>query len=245
MKNSWAKRIEEMSVVLESGLERKNRAIEEGWPESLLHLLRSSRKTLLRWVLSSAFLWALLFHTPFLWWFADPLVLSDRPQKADAIVVLGGGVGETGSPGMSTLERARYASELYQKGWAPYVIFSSGFVYSYQEAEDMKIIAVSGGIPERAILTETKSSSTYQNVRFVKEILDQKGWRSILLVSAPYHMRRVSLVFKKISPNLRVRYLPVEKSSFYGGKKRIQFYQIRALCHEVLGILYYWWKGYG
>ena len=153
-------------------------------------------------------------------------------------------MGETGSPGKSTMERARFAAELYRKGWAPIVIFSSGYVYSYQEAEDMRLIAMSSGVPEESILTEARSASTYQNVRFVKEILDQKGWNSILLVSAPYHMRRAALVFRKVAPDVQVRYVPVERCEFYQKGKRFQWRQIRALFHEGLGMLYYWWRGY-
>ena len=185
-----------------------------------------------------------IFYTPLVWFIAAPLKISDPPRRADAIVVLGAGVGETGSPGKSTIERARYAAELYQEGWAPAIIFSSGYIYSYQEADDMRLIAMSGGVPKENILLEAKSSSTYENVLFVKRILDQKKWNSILLISAPYHMRRVSWVFRKLAPQLRVCYLPLQKSSFYATRKPVQLDQIRALCHEILGMFYYWWKGY-
>lgn len=244
LEQRWEKRIEEMSAILEEEMDRKSRVREEMWQESFLNFLRRSRRTFLRWSLSLVFLWFLLFYTPLLWFIAESLKLSDPPQKADAIVVLGGGVGEAGAPGKSTLERTRYATELYNAEWAPAVIFSSGYIYSYQETDDMKLIAMSSGVPQKAILTETASASTYDNVRYVKAILDEKGWHSILLVSAPYHMRRVSLVFQKMAPDIRVRYLPPQKNSFYERRGRIQLSQMRALFHEVLGILYYWWKGY-
>lgn len=244
LEQGWEKRIEEMSVILQAELDRKSRVREEMWQESFLHFLKASRKALLRWALSGLFLFALIFYTPLLWFAGGPLKISDKLQKADAIVVLGGGVGETGNPGKSTIERSRYAAELYQAGWAPAIIFSSGYVYSYQEAEDMKLIATSSDVPPKAILLETKSSNTYENVQFVKDILYQKGWRSILLISAPYHMRRAALVFRKVAPEIKVRYLPVQKCDFYERGRRLQVRQLFALLHEVGGILYYWWKGY-
>jgi len=244
LRHSWKRRIEEMSPILELELYRRSRATEELWRESLINFLRSSRRIFFQWTFSLSLFLALLFYTPFLWFVAGPLKISDAPHKADAIVVLGGGVGEEGTPGKSTLERTRYATELYNDGWAPAVIFSSGYIYSYQETDDMKLIAMSSGVPQRAILTEEASASTYDNVRYVKAILDEKGWHSILLVSAPYHMRRVSLVFQKVAPDIEVHYLPPQKDSFYERKQRIQFSQMRALFHEVLGILYYGWKGY-
>ncbi|MFH1858577.1 MAG: ElyC/SanA/YdcF family protein [Candidatus Omnitrophota bacterium] len=244
LEHNWQKRIEAMSAILENKLGLKESVRERMWKESFLSLLRASQRHLFRWVLSVVIFGALVFYTPVLWWAAEPLRISDRPQKSEAIVVLGGGVGERGRPGTSTIERARYASELYRQGWAPVVIFSSGYVYSYQEAEDMKLIARSSGVPEEAIFLETRSSSTYENVRFVKEILDREGWRSVLLVSAPYHMRRVSWVFRKAAPNVTVHYLPVKKNSFFKKEIPVHLKQMQALIHEVVGVFYYWLKGY-
>jgi len=244
LSQSWEKRIEEMSLILEKEIAHKNRVREEMWRESFLHFLKASQRTLMRWVLPALLSYVFIFYTPLLWFLARPLKIFEQPQKADAIVVLGAGVGETGNPGKSTIERARYAAQLYKDGWAPYMIFSTGYVWSFQEAEDMKLIATSSGVPKEAVLLETKSSSTYENVRFVKEMLDRKRWRSILLVSAPYHMRRVSLVFKKVAPDIEVHYLPVQKCDFYQRGNPLELRQIQALLHEGVGILYYWWKGY-
>ena len=83
----------------------------------------------------------LFFKTAFIWFIARPLKIVDEPQKANTIVVFGGGVGETGSPGKSTIERARYAVELYQQGYAKKIIFSSGYTFRYNDAENMKLFA--------------------------------------------------------------------------------------------------------
>ena len=243
-RNGWENRLEKMDELVEAKLREKQELEALQWTASLKQIYRRSKKRVTAVLLVLGLTWLTISYTPLFWWLASPLKLSDPPQKADAIVVLGGGVGETGTPGKNTIERARYAADLYNADWAPVIIFSSGYVYSYQEAEDMKLIATSIGVPKEAILLETRSSNTYENVRFVKEILDQKNWHSILLVSAPYHLRRVSLVFRKLAPGIGVRYLPVQRSSFYAKKKPVQLSQIRALFHEVFGILYSWWKGY-
>ncbi len=242
--NSWTNRIESMSMLIADRIKEKRAFSESHWASAFQMAYRKTRRKLATILVVVGISWAAFFYTPFIWMLASPLKIAEAPQKADVIVVLGGGVGETRHPGISTIERARYASELYKAGWAPAILFSSGYVYSYQEAEDMKLIATSSGVPEDAILLETHSSSTYENVQFVKEILAQKKWDSILLVSAPYHMRRLSMVFHKVAPDIEVRYLPVAKSSFYGKKVPVQMGQLRALLHEVLGILYSWLKGF-
>ena len=245
LEQSWKKRIMGMSEILQAEIDRKSSVRERMWREDFLKFLKGSSENLLRWTFFTLASIALLFYTPLVWVAARPLKLSDAPQKADAIVVVGAGVGETGEPGTSTLERTRYAVELYREGWAPEIIFSSGYVYSYQEAQDMRLIATSSGVPKENILLETDSSSTYENVLFIKRILDRKKWNSILLIGAPYHMRRISLVFRKVAPQLKVYYLPIQKSSFYDASRNpVQLDQIRALSHEALGIIYYWFKGY-
>jgi len=189
-------------------------------------------------------LYLILFKTPFIWFLARPLKISDEPQHADAIVVFGGGVGETGSPGKSTIERARYAAGLYQEGYADNIVFSSGYTYIYNDAENMKLLAISMGVPATDITLEQKANSTYENVVFSRDILERNKWNSILLVSSPYNMRRACLVFNKWCDDLKVFYTPVQESWFYDRSYGVRLEQIRAIMHEYFGILYYWFKRY-
>ncbi len=134
------------------------------------------------------------------------------------------------------------------------MVFSSGYMYAFKEPLVMKVLAVSLGVPEEAIILEDRAKNTYENVKFSKDILAQNNWNKMLLVSSPYHMRRTSLVFNKIAKEIKVRYTPIPKSLFYAhpekdghGKriwKQINLQQIKGIIHEYLGILYYWWKGW-
>ncbi|MDO8603542.1 MAG: ElyC/SanA/YdcF family protein [Candidatus Omnitrophota bacterium] len=242
--NNWEKRIEKMSDLIEREIKRKRIDAEAMWKENLVNFYRIARRKLFCAVAVCFLIYVVLFKTPLLWFLADPLRIADAPRKADAILVFGGGVGETGSPGKSTIERARYAVKLYKGGYADKIIFSSGYIYNYNDAENMKLFAVSMGIPERNIILEQKANSAYENVIFSKEILDRNNWRSVLLVSSPYNMRRAALVFNKWDRGLDVIYTPVEYSQFYDNKEGARMEQIKAITHEYLGIAYYWFKGY-
>lgn len=239
LENDWQRRIEEMSHVLEEALREKTREKSKTWQGTLLHLYSTSRKRAACLATSLALLWLLIFHTPFLWSIGRPLRISDAPQKVDAIVVLAGGVGESGKAGQGYEERVIHAVELYRKGYASRMIFSSGFIYALQEADVMKALAVSLGIPPDSVLLEKKARNTYENVLNVREILQHHGWKSILLVSSPYHMRRVSWVIRRVSPELRVFYSPVPNSIFYAQGDGVQWRQIRGILHEYSGIVYY------
>jgi uncharacterized SAM-binding protein YcdF (DUF218 family) len=242
--NSWQNRIEQMSNLIEETIEKKRQDKEARWKENLLSFYHHTRKRIIKFATVSILIYLILFYTPFIWFCAKPLKIVDVPRKADIIVVFGGGVGETGSPGKSTIERARYAAQLYNQGLAPQIIFSSGYNYIYNDAQNMKLFAISMGVPEEDIILEQKAGSAYENVKFSKDILYKRGWKEILLVSSPYNMRRVSLVFKKIASDINVKYVPVPYSQFYERSRRVKLEQIRAIVHEYLGIVYYWWKGW-
>ncbi|NQU73225.1 MAG: YdcF family protein, partial [Candidatus Omnitrophica bacterium] len=223
---------------------RKKLDREVRWKENLLVFYKKARKKAVKIAAVCFLLYLLFFETPFMWFLTGPLKISQVPQKADVIVVFGGGVGETGSPGKSTIERARYAAELYNEGYADKIIFSSGYFYIYNDAENMKLIALSMGVPERNIILEQKANSTYENVVFSKAILDKNKWDSILLISSPYHMRRAYFVFNKWKNDIEVTYTPVKICQFYYRPEGLKLSQIKAIVHEYLGIAYYWFKGY-
>lgn len=242
--NGWENRIEKMSHLIERNVKRKKLDIEAKWKENLLNFYKIARRRTMRVIIVCALLYLMLFNTPFIWFLAEPLKISQAPQKASAIVVFGGGVGETGSPGKSTIERARYAAQLYNAGFAKRIIFSSGYFYIFNDAENMRLIALSMGVAQKDIILEERANSAYENVVFSKQILDRNKWDSILLVSSPYNMRRASLVFKRHGGDTKVIYTPVKASQFYDRRHGIRLEQIRALLHEYLGIVYYWFKGY-
>ena len=252
-KNSWGIRIEQMSALVEEIIEVKSRQIIN-WDEKIKKIYRMARRKTLSIAAIFISLYLLLFYTPLIWFVAKPLKISQVPEKADCIVVFAGGVGESGQVGQGYEERVKYAVDFYKKGYAKNLIFSSGYMYIYKEPLIMKALAVSLGVPESVIILESESRNTYENVKFTFNLLNKYGYKKILLVSSPYHMRRTSLVFKKIAKGLEVRYMPVTNSLFYArefkdakGRKYLRqanVAQIRAIIHEYLGLVYYCWKGY-
>lgn len=251
--NSWDNRIEQMSIKIEESIGRKGYGISTSWQEKFIDLYKKSRKRVLKLSFVVALLWLLIFYTPIIWYLAKPLKFAQEPQNTDAIVVFAGGVGESGQAGQGYDERVNYAVELYKKGYARNIIFSTGARSTFPEPYVMKALAVSLGVPEWAILLEDTSSRTYENVKFTVEILNKKGWNKIILISSPYHMLRSSLVFKRVAPDKKVIYSPVPFSKFYShgvdetGKRilrQVNLRQIKGIVHEYAAIFYYWLKGY-
>jgi len=58
------------------------------------------------------------------------------------------------------------------------------------EAAAARHYAIKNGIPERDILIEESSHTTYENVVNAKHVADANGLKKVLIVSDPMHMRR-------------------------------------------------------
>jgi len=242
--NSWQQQLERMSVVIEEALNARQVGTKQRWRESLLRLYRTAGRRLVIVTVGLGLAYFAVFQSPLVWWMAKPLQMTAAPRQADAIVVFAGGVGESGKAGGGYQERVKHAVELYQRGLAPYLIFSSGYTFVFQEAEVMRGLAVDLGVPVSAILLEEQAANTHENVQFVTQILEAHHWQTVLLVSSPYHMRRAVGTFRKAAPQITVIPDPVPSSQFYEHGRGASLEQLGGVLHEYLGILYYWWRGW-
>lgn len=112
---------------------------------------------------------------------------SDPLAKADAIVAISGDNGP----------RVATAVELWKQGYAPTVIFAGASLdpQSPSSAELMARQAVALGLPRERILLEPRSATTDQNAVNVAQLMRERGMRTAILVTSPYHQRRAALAF--------------------------------------------------
>ena len=241
--NSWRARIAQMSTLI-AGVRDARRGRRDPWEARLRHVYRRARSRAAVLVGSAALIYFLLFYTSLPWLLAAPLRRAEAPRPADAVVVFAGGVGESGQAGGGYQERVKAAVDLYHAGFAPRLVFESGYVFAFREAEIMRDLAVSQGVPEAAIVLETNGVNTYDDVIRVREVLKAQHWRRILLVSSPYHMRRAMLVWRKQAPEVDVVPTPVAESQFYTHGRGASLDQLRGLAREYGALAAYWWRGW-
>ena len=86
--------------------------------------------------------------------------------------------------------------------------------------------------------------STYDNVRYVKAILEEHRWSRILLVSSPYHMRRAMMTWRREAPGITVVATPPPQSQFYDHERGATLEQIRGIVWEYLATFAYWRRGW-
>lgn len=145
------------------------------------------RKWILRVVLalaaSSLALAAAAFFLP-----QKLLCVDSGPVKADAIIVLGGGLGE----------RPERAAELLKEHAAPRIIISG-----LGDCEINRRILLEAGVPAGAIQLEGKSRTTRENAEFTIQRLRAEGARRVILATSWYHSRRALVCFEHYAPEIR------------------------------------------
>jgi uncharacterized SAM-binding protein YcdF (DUF218 family) len=122
----------------------------------------------------------------------------DDAQKADAIVVLGAAQ-YVGRPSPVLRARVDHAISLWKRGLAPTLILTGGTGVgdTTSEAAVARKYAMSRGVPDRAIVVEIKGRTTSESMRAVARIMDDREQTSVILVSDPFHMLRLSILARR------------------------------------------------
>lgn len=115
---------------------------------------------------------------------------------ADVIVVLGAGMDRDGTLHQSTELRVARAVALWEADVAPRLLMSGGTAEDGgpSAADGMAALARSLGVPEQAVLTETRSRSTLQNALFSLPLLE--GTDRLVLVTEGFHLPRALASFR-------------------------------------------------
>ncbi|KRQ87112.1 vancomycin high temperature exclusion protein [Caloramator mitchellensis] len=127
---------------------------------------------------------------------------TTKPLKSDCIIVLGCKVrGE--EPSYFLKERLDLALSLYNEGYSKYIIVTGGQGENedVSEAEAMKRYLIRYGVDKKFIIEEDKSYSTYENLFNSVDIMKNMGFNSAIIVSNKYHLKRASLIARKIGMN--------------------------------------------
>jgi uncharacterized SAM-binding protein YcdF (DUF218 family) len=134
------------------------------------------------------------------------LANQDRPEKADAILIL------AGDPA-----RAFYAADLYAQGYAAKIYVSRPVrLPSQRLLDDLRVpfpryeeidrqVLIKKGVPDKSIsILPQPATSTVDEAIGVARLLEGKKVR-LLVITSPYHVRRARMVFGDLLPNTEIR----------------------------------------
>ncbi len=124
----------------------------------------------------------------------------DSAQKANAIVVLGAAQ-YAGRPSPVLEARLDHAIRLYRRGIAPLLIFTGGKAEGdiTSEAETSARYARRNGVPNSAIILESESRSTTEQMHAVARMARARNYTGVVLVSDRFHMLRLLLTAWKLN----------------------------------------------
>ncbi len=129
----------------------------------------------------------------------EAMLARPRAARYDAALVLGCPAQPDGSPSLCERCRVKSAVRLYHRGVVRQLVFSGGAAHSpYVEAEVMGDLAVKRGVPPADVLREGRALTTWQNVRFAKALLEDRGAKTTLIISTADHLpraRRIALFY--------------------------------------------------
>ena len=254
MDNSWTARLDKMQALVSEQISDYRTDTDIRWRNQLTGLLNNARKRLavsLAVILLSIFM---VFWSPLVYWIASPLDITGDVSRADIIAVFGGGVGESGRPGSSTIERAGYAAELYNAGMSRKIIFSSGYQSDRRiDSENMMKYSLAEGVDSNDIIIDSKAANNYQNVVNTLSIMDSLNVKNAIIVTGKYNSLRTKLILRKLTEQnnkLRGNYkleqfaiLCPTSSLYFGPGVGNRLSQYSAVLHEFAAIVYYWWQG--
>jgi uncharacterized SAM-binding protein YcdF (DUF218 family) len=142
------------------------------------------------------------------------LIIADKLQPAQAIVMLSGG----------DESRMKEALSLYKDNYGKVIILTETGQrlgkYDTLYSNDIRIQLLNHGVPNGNILiTSVKVSSTLDEAYAVKKLLTNQQMSSAIIVTDPYHTRRAALVFRNVfgdSP-IKLIFRPV-RGSWYNSR---------------------------
>jgi len=113
------------------------------------------------------------------------------PERADAIVILGGDDGDRSLRGLA----------LYREGYARTIVLTG--LERGKAAPPARLTwraeyLVARGVPKSALRFEPESRNSYEEATNVLALMRTQGWRRVIAVSDPPHMRRLAWSWERV-----------------------------------------------
>jgi len=157
-------------------------------------------------------------------------------DNADSIILLGGGLVEgaadlTGEhiPSPVMMVRIVECVRLHRRHGLPIVV-SGGVVGSGPaEAPVYRRFLVDLGVPPERIIVESRSRDTVENARYVRPIIAERGFRTSILLTSAFHLRRATLIFREEGLSV----VPHSCGQLARSKKKLDTYDALPTMHNL------------
>jgi len=170
---------------------------------------------------------------------AQNLVVEDQLHSSDLIAVFA-----------AEEERAKHAARLYRQGLAPRVlttgeVMAKGIeLFCHKRVTDAELMAkmlADDGVPKGAVIVIPRGTSTLEEGEAIKAFMKTHGYRSLIAVSSPYHMRRVRATLSHFFQGTAVvvQYSPAQDEDFDASQWWRHEKSLIHVTNEYLKLAYY------
>jgi len=179
-----------------------------------------------------------LARHPLLRFAGEELLVEDALEKSDAIIML--------SDDNFYADRATRAAELYRQNLAPMVVASGIRLRPYAGiSELMTHDLIERGVPKEHIIPFPQDAdNTREEADALKTMVQQKGWKRVIIVTSNYHTRRARLIFRKVFPSdIKVEMASARDGDFDPANWYEHRRAVKRFWLEVLGLVQAHWEG--
>ena len=130
------------------------------------------------------------------------VIISGRPRPVDhagAIVIMGAAQ-YRGKPSPVLRARLDHGVDLWRQGLADRMVLTGGTAEgdTTSEAAVGRRYVLERGVPDLAVLLEAHGRTTDESMRGVAALMATQRSRSVILVSDPFHMLRLSITARRL-----------------------------------------------
>ena len=150
--------------------------------------------------------------------------------EADVALVCGASIYRD-KPSPVFTERINHGIWLYKEGYVSKILISGGNEhFGNIEAEVARKYAKEKGVPEKDIMIETESKNTEENIVYSKDIILENGFKKIIMVSDPLHMRRIMKISE--DNDLNAISSPTPTSLYQSWEKKVKFLVLEVIKYS-------------
>jgi uncharacterized SAM-binding protein YcdF (DUF218 family) len=132
---------------------------------------------------------------------AFQLIRQDPLQPADIVIAMGGGV---------PCLRPQHAVKLYRQGLARKIVLPGlPAIWGPNAIQETRQSLVNFGAAEADIVMLEDTRNTRTEAEMIVSVMREKGWKSALVVTDPYHTRRTHYTFRQAAPDLTFYAVPL------------------------------------
>jgi uncharacterized SAM-binding protein YcdF (DUF218 family) len=113
-------------------------------------------------------------------------------------------------------ERSLRAQALYHEGFAPIIVLTGlekGNAAPPPRLTWRADFLTAHGVPRSALRFEVRSKNSFEEAVSIRDLMQKLQWRSVIVVSDPPHMRRLSWTWERVFKGSGLRYLLVPSAA--------------------------------